>query len=532
VDIAAWLRGLGLERYVEAFEANDIDAAILPALSSDDLKELGVTSLGHRKKLLEVIAGLRERVGEPAVPPAEAGTAAASREAERRQLTVMFVDLVDSTRLAGRLDPEDMRTVITGYQNACSDVIGRYEGHVAKFMGDGVLAYFGYPRAHEDDAERAVRAGLELARVARQLPGDAGDALAVRVGIATGQVVVGDLIGVGAAQEEAVVGETPNLAARLQGLAEPSGVVIAESTRRLVGGLFELADLGGRELKGFDARIRAWRVLGDSQAESRFAARSSTGLTPFVGRQHELGMLLDRFEQAKEGEGQVVLLSGEPGIGKSRLAHGLIEHLADEPHTRLRFYCSPYHVNSALHPVIEQIERAAGFLADDSAESKLDKLETLLEQGTDDPSAVAPLFAALLSIPADARYPPLNLPPQHQRDLTIAAMADQMSGLAAHRPVLMVLEDAHWIDPTTTELFERVIERGQTLPVLLLITFRPEFAPPWTSYPHMTSLTLNRLARRHSTEMIAAVAGGKPLPEAVLAQIWRKRRACLSSSRS
>ncbi len=492
MEIAAWLRELGLERYLGAFEANDIDLAILRTLDADDLKELGVTSLGHRKKLMGAIAALDAGSGASEPPDAaahEPGDAGSDRRgAERRQLTIMFVDLVGSTPLAARLDPEDMGEVLKAYRECCADLVTRWDGHVAKYMGDGVLAYFGWPRAHEDDAERAVRAGLELTQaVGEQTTGD-GTRLAARVGVATGRVVVGDLIGEGAAQERAVVGETPNLAARLQGLAEPGGIVIAEATQRLIGGLFELADLGGHELRGFDGPVRAWRVVGGSRAESRFAARSATGLTPFVGRQHELGLLLDRFEQAREGEGQVLLLSGEPGIGKSRLVHGLTEHLAAKPHVRLRFYCSPYHVNSALHPVIEQIERAAGFLADDPPERKLDRLETLLSQSTNEPAAVAPLFAALLSIPHGARYPPLNLPAQRQRELTIAAMVEQVGGLAARRPVLVVLEDAHWIDPTTTELFERLIERSQTLPVLLLITFRPEFAPPWTSYPHMTSL--------------------------------------------
>ena len=459
----------------------------------------------------------------PAARPERAPPPAAS-SAERRQLTVMFCDLVGSTALSARLDPEDLREVIGAYHRCVADTVGRYDGFVAKYMGDGVLVYFGYPQAHEDDAERAVRAGIKLRKAVRRLIADDGTALAVRVGIDTGLVVVGDLIGEGAAREQAVVGETPNLAARLQTLAGPNGVVIGPGTHRLVAGLFELADLGENELKGFGEKVQAWRVQGDSRAESRFAARSATGLTPFIGRQHELGMLLDRFEQAKDGEGQVVLLSGEPGIGKSRLAHALLERLADEPHTRLRYYCSLYHVNSALHPIIEQLERAAAFEPDDRPERKLDKLEALLSRATNDVAEVAPLFAALLSIPAGTRYAPLNMPAQRQRELTIAALLDQLGGLAAHQPVLMVLEDSQWLDPTSTELFERAIERVQTLPVLLLITSRPEFASPWTSYPHMTSLTLNRLGRRHSTEMIAAVAGGKPLPEAILAQIWAKNR--------
>jgi len=536
MDVADWLRSLGLERYEQTFHENEIDVDLLPNLTADDLKDLGVALVGHRRRLLDAIGLLKDAspsseadaaslAGEPAHAEPSAGQAVpmASRpEAERRQLTVLFCDLVGSTELSARLDPEDMGQVFRVYQGRCAAVVQRWDGHVAKYMGDGVLAYFGWPRAHEDDAERAVRAGLNLAEEVGQLTADDGTPLAARVGIATGVVLVGELIGEGAAREEAVVGETPNLAARLQGLAKPGSVVIAEATQRLVGGLFEMADLGGHELRGLRGRVRAWQVLGDSRAESRFAARSATGLTPLVGREHELGMLLDRVERAREGEGQVVLLSGEPGIGKSRLAHALIERLAEAPHTRVRYYCSPYHVNSVLHPIIEQLARAAAFEPDDPPERKLDKLEALLGQGTNDPAAVAPLFAALLSIPVGTRYPPLDLPAQRQRELTIAALLDQLTGLAARRPVVMVLEDGHWLDPTTTELFERVIERAQTLPALLLVTFRPEFAPPWTSYPHMTALTLNRLGRRHSTEMIAAVAGGKPLPEVVLGQIWSK----------
>ena len=370
----------GLERYEEALRENEIDAEILPKLTADELERhwrhgRRAPARSSSKRLPPWRSLLRRRKRNRAPQPRPHPKRGAA-EAERRQLTVMFVDLVGSTALSARLDPEDMRAVITVYQNVCSDVIGRYEGHVAKFMGDGVLAYFGYPKAHEDDAERAVRAALELTEAVGRLTADSGRSLVARIGIATGQVVVGDLVGAGAAQEEAVVGETPNVAARLQALAAPGGVVIGPGTKRLVAGLFELTDLGEHELRGFGAKVHDWQVRGESRAESRFQARSASGLTPFVGREHELGMLLDRFEQAKEGEGQVVLLSGEPGIGKSRLAHALIERLADAPHTRMRYYCSPYHVNSALHPIIEQLVRAAGLERDDPPERRLDKLET------------------------------------------------------------------------------------------------------------------------------------------------------------
>jgi predicted ATPase/class 3 adenylate cyclase len=518
LDILVWLRSLGLERYEALFRDHEIDAEVLPELSDADLAGLGIP-LGSRKKLLKAIAALGRDVPSPALA---AAAAAVKREAERRQLTVMFCDLVGSTALASQLDPEDLRDVIGAYHRCIADTVGRYDGFVAKYMGDGVLIYFGWPRAHENEAEQAVRAGLAVIEAVAQQRTPQDEVLACRIGIATGQVVVGDLIGEGAAQEQAVVGETPNLAARLQSLAGSNEVVIGPGTRRLVAGLFDLADLGSNELKGFDGTVRAWRVAGQSRAESQFAARSAAGLTPLIDRQHELGMLLDRFEQAKDSEGQVVLLSGEPGVGKSRLAHTLLERLADQPHTRLRYYCSPYHVNSALHPIIEQLERVAGFEPGDRPEQRLDKLEALLGQATNDVAAVASLFAALLSLPVGTRYPPLAIPAQRQRELTLVALLDQLGGLAARQPVLVVLEDSQWLDPTSTELFERVIERVQTLPVLLLITYRPDFAPPWISYPHMTTLTLNRLGRRHSTEMIAAVAGGKPLPAAILDQIWAK----------
>ena len=441
MDVGAWLRGLGLGQYEQAFRDNDVDARVLPGLTAEDLREIGVASVGHRRLILQAIAGV-SAAPPPAAPAAatvEADVAPAahgSAQAERRQLTVMFVDLVGSTALSGRLDPEDMRAVIRAYQDACAGVITRFEGHVAKYMGDGVLAYFGYPKAHEDAAERAVRAGLAVVGAVARLTAPGGTPLAARVGIATGLVVVGELIGEGAAREQAVVGETPNLAARLQDLGEPGGVVIGRRTRQLVGGLFELADLGGHRVKGFARPVQAWRVVGEGAAESRFDALHVTGLTPVVGREHELGLLLDRWQLAKDGEGQVVLLSGEPGIGKSRLVRALRERLGDEPYTSLSHYCSPFHQTSALYPVIGLLERAAGFARDDPPERKLDKLEATLALSTNEVRQVAPLLAAVLAIPAGGRYPPLDLTPQRQKEKTLAARGDQRAGLATPQTVL------------------------------------------------------------------------------------------------
>jgi class 3 adenylate cyclase len=455
---------MGLERYAPAFRDNDIDARVLPGLTADDLKEIGVASVGHRRLMLQAIAALSAAVAPAAPVPGAAAAllapaAHAPSQAERRQLTVMFVDLVGSTALSVSLDPEDMREVIRAYQDTCTGVVERWGGHLAKYMGDGVLAYFGWPRAHEDDAERAVRAGLATIGALAGLETPLGEPLAARIGIATGLVMVGELIGEGVAREQTVVGETPNLAARLQALAAPGSVVISQATRRLVGGLFELADLGPLDVKGFAKPLTAWRVEGAGRAEGRFEALHGERLTPLVGREHELGILLDRWAWAKDGDGQVVLLSGEPGIGKSRVTRSLIERLAGEPHARLRYYCSPYHANSALYPVAEQLGRAAGFLADDAAEAKLDKLEAALAEAAENLAEVAPLVAALFPIPTGARYPPANLTPEARKLRTLEALLGQLEGLAGRRPVLMILEDAHWIDPTTSELFGLVIDR-------------------------------------------------------------------------
>jgi len=385
--------------------------------------------------------------------------------------------MVGSTALSIRLDPEDMRELVRAYQRCCADIITRVAGFVARYMGDGVLAYFGYPQAQEHDAERAVRAGLSLLEAVPKLKSAAGGPLQVRVGIATGLVVVGDLIGDGPAQEQAVVGETPNLAARLQALAEPGTVVISSSTRKLTGGLFDYRDLGTVTLKGFTETVPAWQVLSASASESRFEAlRAST--TTLIGREEELDLLLRRWAQTKAGEGRVIHITGEPGIGKSRLTQALVDCLLSDRHTRLQCHCSPYHTDSALHPVISHLLGAAGIEHNDEGEERLAKLEALLERSNSRLSETVPLLAPLLSIPLGDRYKPLDLSPQRRKDCTLAAVIDRIAGLAMQQPVLVVFEDAHWIDPTSLELLSFTIERVARLPVLLIITARPDFSPP------------------------------------------------------
>ena len=417
-----------------------------------------------------------------------------------------------STALSTRLDPEDLRDVIAVYQRCVEETVRRFDGFIAKFMGDGVLVYFGYPEAHEDDPEQAVRAGLELVAAVKGL--QTPERLEARVGIATGLVVVGDLIGSGASQEQAIVGKTPNLAARLQGIATPNMVVIADSTRKLVGNLFELEDLGGKDLKGIEGPERAWAVLRANPVDSRFEAFHTTGVTELVGRQEELEWLLRRWSKAVAGEGQVVLLSGEPGIGKSRLTAALLERIAPEPHTRLRYFCSPQHTDSALYPIISQMERAAGFAHDDTAHAKLDKLDALLSQSFTPPQDRL-LFAELLSLQNDGRYPKLDLTPQQRRQRTFEALTTQIASLAEQRPVLMIFEDVHWIDPTSLEALGRGIDRIKSTGVLLIITYRPEFEPPWLGRPYVTALNLNRLGDRETAALIDQVTGRKSLPESI-----------------
>src|SRR5262249_21525378 len=504
--------------YAQRFADNDIDFTILGDLTDQDLEKIGIASLGHRRKLLRAIADLETleksapavAVAAPAAPlPLDTAERLPLDTAERRQVTVMFSDLVGSTALSARMDPEDLREVISAYQECVAEIVRRFEGFVAKYMGDGVLVYFGYPQAHEDAAERSVRAGLELIAAVAGLKTHAS--LQTRVGIATGVVVVGDLIGTGATQEQAVVGETPNLAARLQGLAMPNMVVIAESTRRLLGNLFEFQDLGAREVKGIAGPVQAWAALRTSSVEGRFEALHASGLTALVGREEETELLLRRWSKAKSGEGQVVLLSGEAGIGKSRLTASMMERLATEPYTRLRYFCSPQHTDSALYPVIAQLERAAGLARDDTPQAKLDKLDAVLAQSSTS-AQDAMLIAEMLSLPNDGRYPALDLTPPQRRQKTLEALSAQLEALTRQSPVLQIFEDAHWADPTSLEVFGRAVDGVRTLRVLLIVTFRPEFEPPWIGQPHVTALTINRLTRREVEAMIDRVVGNKLLP--------------------
>jgi class 3 adenylate cyclase/tetratricopeptide (TPR) repeat protein len=520
MDFGGWLRNLGFGRYEAAFVENAIDSDVLTELTEADLKKLGIP-LGDRKRLIKAIRAMRVDAAGPLTSDSvgEDAQSGPMPPPERRHLTVMICDLVGSTALSARLDPEEMSAVMDAYHAACARIVQAYDGFLGDFRGDGILAYFGYPRAHEDDAERTVRAALEIAAAVARLETHAAEPLAVRIGIASGLVVVGAVSG--ALWERALVGDTPNLAARLQSLAQPGMVVIAGSTRRLVGDLFRLRELGSHEVKGVAEPVAAWAVEGVSASDSRFEAVRAAGLTGFIGREDELNFLLERQRLAWKGEGQIVLISGEPGIGKSRLAAALAERIADK-HMRLRYQCSPYHSDSALRPFIVQLERAAGFRADDTPEQRLDKLEALLAQGGSPSEAVAPLFAALLSVPFGDRYAPLALSPAQQRRLTLAALLDRFEGLARRRPILLLFEDLHWADATSLELLDLAVERVRQLSVLALFTFRPDFEPPWVALPNVGTLALGRLDRDDVESIVARVTGRRVLPGEVMKQIIAK----------
>jgi class 3 adenylate cyclase/tetratricopeptide (TPR) repeat protein len=518
-NIGNWLEQLGLGKYAAVFVESEIDLDTLPYMTDEALEKMGV-ALGARLKILATIAAQssKDLAAETKATP-QVELTSSHRNAERRQLTVMFCDLVGSTSLSSRLDPEELRAVILAYQNAVAGEATRFEGHVARFMGDGVLIYFGWPRAHEDDAERAVRAALSMMQAISELKTPDGEILKSRIGIATGLVVVGDLIGEGASQEEAVVGKTPNLAARLQAVATPGQIVISDSTRGLLGELFDLNNLGEQDLKGITTPTTAFAVLGARAFESRYDARSAEADSPMIGREQELSLLMERWRQAKAGEGQMVLLTGEAGIGKSRITRVAIDAIVREPHFRINYQCSPYHGDSALYPAIQQLSRAANFAPEDDSDQKLDKLEALLGQAVDDHRVMAPLLAQMLGIDSEARYGSLDLSPQQQRNRTLNALADQLIGLAGQQPVLFIVEDAHWIDPTTLELIELCLDRAASAPVFLLITARPSFDYSFGSHAIVTRLALNRLGREQIMAIVDRLSGGKPLPAEILDEL-------------
>jgi class 3 adenylate cyclase/predicted ATPase/ABC-type transport system involved in cytochrome c biogenesis ATPase subunit len=508
-SVREWLASLGLSEYADRFAEHRIDFSILGDLTEVDLKEeLGIVPLGDRRRLLRAIAEIAGTASATA-KPAHGAASNPRDEAERRQVTVMFSDLVGSTALSTGMDPEDLREVISAYQKSVAETVLHFGGFVARYVGDGALVYFGYPHAHEDDAERAVRAGLELISVVNGFKTCAPQQ--VRIGIATGVVVVGHLISAGESEERGMVGETPNLAARLQGIADPNMVVVAESTRRLLGSFFHLDDLGMRILKGIAGPVRAWAVLQVSSVASRFEALRATGLTALVGRDEEFELLQRCFGLATAGQGQVVLLSGEAGIGKSRLASAFVGRVAGERYIRLRYSCSPQHTDSALYPVIGQIEHAAGLTREDTSQAKLDKLDKLFKQ-TSTSAQDAALLAVMLSLPHDSRYLAFELTPQQRRQKTLQALTLQVEALARSSPVVIVFEDAHWSDPTSLELLDRVVDRIRFLSVLLIVTFRPEFEPRWTGEPHVTPLSLDRLTPSEVGAIVDHIVGHKWLP--------------------
>ena len=530
--VSSWLESLGLDRYRDVFQQHAITWDVLPELTDEDLTSLGVL-LGHRKKLLRAISQLsqnsqREQAEAATIPPSATLTPPISGRdyAERRQLAVMFCDLVGSTALARRLDPEDVQEIIRRFLDACSQAVGRFNGYVVKYMGDGLLVYFGYPHAHEHDAERAVHAGLAVLDLVQALPSEdpvhQRFDIAARIGIATGQVIVGEVLGQDTARERSVFGETPNLAARLQGLAAPNQLVVDSVTKRLVGNEFEFADAGIVSLKGFDAPIQVWRVVGATPQASRFQSYRSERLTKFIGREHETALLLDRWGDAVEGLGQVVLLRGEAGIGKSRLVRCLCDRLSENDHEAIPLQCSPYHTNTALYPVMTYLRHAAGFADEDDASTQQRKIDTLMaDRGLND-RVTSALLTDLLSIHSDAQNQLLNLAPDRRKDMTLEALVQYLQKLADRSPVLFIVEDAHWIDPTTLDLLTRIMNRIRRMRALVLITARPEFRPVWAESSHVSLLTLNRLARRQSAELIASMTGGKGLPQEVQEAILMK----------
>lgn len=517
-DLRNWLESIGLGQYADLFAQNDIDRDVLADLGERELENLGV-SLGHRKKLLKALA---QHDRSPSTRVDRAGelqrlAASATVRPERRHLTVMFCDLVGSTALSAQLDPEDLREILHAFQRCCSDSIREYGGHIARFLGDGVLAYFGFPQAREGDAEGAVNAGLKVVESVALIRSD--QQLQVRIGIATGLVVAGDLVGEGSAAEFALVGDAPNLAARLQTLAEPNQILVAASTRRLLGRLFELADLGDYDIRGFDKPVRVWRVLGPGAVVSRFEARQMSNLSSLIGRSEELLLLEEKYREASRGHGQLVLLSGEPGIGKSRLVMALREKLAVDSYRFISLQCSSYHTKSALYPFVRYLERAAAITPDFEQSVKLDKLRAFVDQSPGQSVETVPLLAALLSIPTADRYPALALTPVQQKRRTFNALLALLENQTKQTSGLLIFEDVHWIDPTSWELLELIRDRVAHWRMLAILLIRPELNPPWPRRPHITNLAINRLEPVQVVSLIQSVAAEVVLPDQILNEI-------------
>ncbi len=559
--IRQWLETIGLPQYAEIFEAHDVEPGILAELSAQDFERLGV-SLGHQKRLLISLRGPTSSVPNRLTPDVSAGAPSTieslTAQGERRQVTILFCDLVESTALSSAYDPEEYRSILSRYHGTCIQAVQRYEGFLAQIQGDGILAYFGYPLAHENDAERAIRAALFVIESLAALDGEDAKRLRVRIGIASGLVVVSHIL----ASEKSAVGETPNLAARLQTLAQPGEVIISERAWLIAAGSFEYEYRGKHVLKGIPEPTRAWRVVGPSDIPSRFDAATRGGLTSMVGREQETRLLEERWEVSRKGEGQVVLLQGEPGIGKSRMLRSFRDRLGTQIETTMQYQCSPYYVNSAFYPIANHLERALNFQRDDSLEQKLDKIEHYLlspppQAGDATPvslpvegraSSLSPggtrehlkrsrglgrggrprtrtdcgLLARALSIPCDQRYGPLDMSPPKQKDETVRLLVDLVATVALANPTAMLFEDVHWADPTTIEVLGALIDRTATLPLLVLITYRPEFSPPWPERFHVTTLALSRLSRTQGASIVIRVAGGKPLPADLVTQIVDK----------
>lgn len=521
--IRQWLQLHGLGECADIFERERIDLHALRHFSEAEIKELGLP-IGLRVRLKNALQNLQPGSPSPEVSTRNPGlqaidVSAHAARVERRQLTVMFCDLVGSTSLAERLDPEELRDLMRAYQGACTGAVTRYEGHVAQYLGDGLMVYFGWPRAHEDDAERAVRAALEIVKSVKVVP--ASSPLCVRIGIATGSVVVGETGGGDASVPKLAVGETPNLASRVQSLAKPDEIVIAATTQRLVGESFILRDMGEHALRGIVAPVRTFQVKGASADDDRFEASRGRSTVPVVGRESELALMQDRWRQVVESEGQVLVLSGEPGVGKSRIARTLRAQTDGLAHEYLRYQCSPYFANTAFHPVIEHLKRAAAIAEDETGEVKLGKLEALLARsGTRSQDAV-PLLAALLSLPSEDRYSPLNLSAPQRKERTIEAVTEHIRHMATAAPVVVLFEDVHWIDPSTRELLDHLVARISDARVMLIVTHRPEFIPNWGAHSHVTLHSLNRLSKRQCALLVESISS-KPLPDAVVAEIVEK----------